>query len=359
MIKKGRICFGLLFLLFIMFGLSLSVSSDVDALSYDVDTFQFWGYSGSSSNSSSTWTPLSSMSFVVSDDINQDLFYSQSVVTASLDSNSQCVAESFRRLPTFYSLGDRLTIYYGFSGQYSAYDLQNPCMTVDPLPSISGSFASNSVPLDYVASVQSNYPYRFSSSGIYRTNTATIDGIVQSKKFDLIDIFGAYNYPSVLYSMDLPVIPSPSVAESLLPGTPIELKGEFIIDMDDPSIPSGLDSSSSSISLRTYYSDKITSGTSSSSDSAVPCSFSFSLDNPSDSSGTYSLKYSCITSLRDSTRFDPSIEIPSFLLDVDFAYSSSNTKFYQFIFDSSIYRFIFFIPSISIIFFPFFIWFFI
>lgn len=326
---------GLLLALFTIFGLSFVVSSDVNAMQYSVDkipiTFPMSYYQNPNFYSSSK-----AFSIDVSSDYDTSSL-SRQYVLASRKIDDVCKGTAYASIPYLTYPSDHLRISYGFSG----YDLPVPddfgssylydCLSNSPLVDYdSPSFGSLAPALGSptAGELQRLLPYRFEYDGFYRTDTRNSDGLYYSNKFDLHNVFGANGYPEQIYSISIPFgTPNSSVMSTLEPGTPITFSGEFIIDLDDPTSEFGL-TDSTSFNLETYY-ILGTSGYSGPDNAA--CTWDLSKDNPDDPTSVYSLKYLCPTTLRSESYSD----YLYFRLSINFDYSTQNTKFFQFIYDSS------------------------
>lgn len=331
--KGVKIKCGLLLALFTMLGLSLGVSSDTNALQYSVDkipiTFPANMYSMPGFISS-----LPGFSIRVSSDYDTSSLPRQYVLS-SRKVDDVCKGTSYGSLPYLNYDQDYLLIKYGFAG----YDLSslppditvNNCLSNEPLTNYdSPSFGSLApfVGPPTAGDLQSLLPYRFKYDGFYRTDTRNSDGLYYSNKFDLHNVFGSKGYPETIYYMTIPFgVANSSVSSTFEPGMPIEFTGEFVLDLDDPTSDFGL-TDSTTFQLHTYYIDP--SGHSG--DSSI-CDWTLSRDNPNDSTSVYSLKYSCPYNLRST--IDYSYNPVYFSLEINFDYSTDNTKFFQFIFDSS------------------------
>ena len=124
--KRSKIC-GLLLASFIMLGLSLSVSLDVNASKYSVDTLPFYVYNSSIGQG---------FQMTVSDDINPDEMYGQYIVDFR-DDGSSCVADSYTEFPVYQDLSNGFYfVDYTFSGYYtlpSSFNSVDRCKTVQQL----------------------------------------------------------------------------------------------------------------------------------------------------------------------------------------------------------------------------------
>lgn len=342
---KGKIC-GLLSALFITLGLSLSINlNDSSALQYNIQKIPL-NFPGPNTASPNFYSSANSFRIVTSNDISPSKMANQYVVSMYND-NGTCKGRAYQSLPYALDTSDnRLNIRYGFNGYNDINSLPSnfgsfdPCLSVDPLSNYDSTSVGNLAPslgAPTSGELQRLLPYRFSYDGFYRTDTRNSDGLYYTNKFDLHNIFGPQGYPNTIYDLYIPFGSGKSdVSSTLTNNTPIEFSGEFVIDLADPSSAFGL--IGSTIQLETYYASSNGWGW-----DIIDCTWNLAKDNPDDPTSVYGLSYSCPTTLRpayngDSSipSWDPSWDIPYFRLHINFNYETENTKFFQFIFDSSV-----------------------
>lgn len=339
---KGKLC-GLLSALFITLGLSLSINlNDTSALKYDIQKIPI--YFPSSVSASPNFYNVPGFKLLTSDDIDYSRLRGQYVFSLT-ENNNNCDGVAYTHLPIIGDENSHLSISYGFAGfdNLTSGLSYSPCSSVQPINNINSESVANLVsPLNPTMSrndLTSMIPYRFKWDGIRRTDVRDEDGLYYSTKFDLQNIFRAYNYPTTIYDMYVPFgSGKSSVSDTFTNNMPINFSGEFIADFDDYSSANGF-TSNTMIELETYYLDP--NGYSGPDISS--CNTVISRDNLDDPLSVYSIKYNCSITLRDSYEnnyyyfYDPASQMPYFRLHVRFDYANSaNTKFSQFIFDSSI-----------------------
>lgn len=301
-------CFGLLLPLFTMVGLSLSVSLDVNAYKYSINTLPLNVPNPNGVGSYST----SAFGVVTSNDVSPSDYNAESFIKyySSPPSSNDCGSlDMNQNLPYYYESSDRFYAYYGFEG----------FTPNQPLPS---SWDRDIVSCLDVSS-------RTNWSGFFQNDLDTSNGLYVESKFDFSDIFGFGSngtFPNTIYSFSIPLgTPSQSVVDSISPGFTFDFSGEFVFDFDDLSNSPGL-SSNTDVDLRVNYFSR-TGGDS------VPydCSSFVGQDDPSDPSSVWYLKFDCPVSMPSDFTSD---FLPYFVLDVGLDYLSSNTKLRSLTFDS-------------------------
>ncbi len=336
---KGKIC-GLLSALFITLGLSLSINlNDSSALQYNIQKIPL-NFPGSNTVAPNFYSSALSFSILTSNDISPSEMANQYVVSMYND-NGTCKGRAYKSFPYYIDTSDyRWNISYGFNGydninsfpsNFGSFD---PCLSTDPLSNYDSTSVGSLAPAlgtPTSGELQRLLPYRFSYDGFYRTDTRNSDGLYYTNKFDLHNIFGPQGYPNTIYDLYIPFGSGKSdVSSTLTNDTPIEFSGEFVIDLADPSSAFGL--TGSTIQLETRY--MFSNG--GAGPDITDCTWNLSKDNPDDPTSVYSLSYSCPTILRSSSNWDPSNSFPYFRLHIHFNYETENTKFFQFIYDSSV-----------------------
>lgn len=341
---KGLKCFGLLLVLATIFGLSLSVcSNDTNALKYQVDKIPI-AFPGSSTANPNFYWNVPAFEVETSSDISLDNLLGQQYVVSMYNDNGTCKGRAFTKIPWVntpssghYQINYSFNGYDDLDGFPSSFGTFDQCLSTKPLIDYDSNSVGDLVGLSTSmnrSDLTSMLPYRFKYDGFYRTDMRDSDGLYYGVKFDLSNVFGSQGYPSTIYDLYLPFgSAKSSVRSTFTNDMPIEFSGEFVIDPADFSTPFGF-SSSTSLELETYYVSS--SGYRSKLSS---CSYTVGRDDPNDSTSVYNLNYSCPTTLLPSSgtdSWDPSVEFPYFRLHIHFDYETSNTKFFQFIYDSSV-----------------------
>ena len=341
---KGKKC-GLLLALFITLGLSLSISlNDTSALKYNIQKIPITS-PGTSTVSPNFYSDSLGFQMITSSEIDTNLLTRQYVVSMYEDDGT-CKGRAYTQLPTLYYLDNpgRIVIKYGFNGFDDNFTYPSNfypfdrCISNGPLSNYdSESVGSLVPPLSTTMSrsdLTSLLPYRFKWDGFFRTDSRNSDGLYYSNKFDFHNLFNYEAYPEKIYDVYIPFGSGKSdVSNTLTNDMPIEFSGEFVIDLEDPSSSFGL--SGTTVSLETYY----MSGNGGDGPDISSCTWNLAKDDPNDPTSVYSFSYSCPTTLRPSigaSSWDTSSSIPYFRLHINFQYETENTKFFQFIYDSSV-----------------------
>lgn len=327
--------------LFTILTMSILLSSTkVSALKYDVNSIPFYAPDSLGSYG---------LELTFSKDIDINKVYSQYVSFWKYE-DGKCVPYNDLPRYSFYykfpfisegsdSLGEYYSLSYAFPGvgsfpsSWASDDLK--CMTIESLSNYDGNDFYNRLPVDLIGIFQKILPYRQQSSGIFLKDSykSEENGLDYSTKFDLGDIFKDAGYPSKIsrlaFSLGSPNYDNIDSSE-ILSGSPIDISGEIVVDWDSPTQVHGF-SSSSTIYLQTSYFEQNNGNVYTQGDQ---CTYDIS-DLYVDDSGVPEtlLKYSCSTILSDYATSDRIIE---FALVFNFDYINSNTKFYQFIFDSQV-----------------------
>lgn len=325
--KRSKIC-GLLLVSFIMLGLSFVGCSGVSAIKYTVNSMPFYSFN---SNIGETFT------IRASNDIDPEQMYGQYVVTYAME-NNRCVANSFQKYPIYQDRQDGFyDINYTFSGFNSipsSWTSIDMCGSVDALQNYdSGSIDNLTLDFGLRDNLKSMLPYREKTSAMYLSDSYKdeTNGLDFSNKFDLQMVFGSQGYPNKISRLTLPLgSPNSDVRSSLEAGQAIEFSGEIIIDADNPTNFGISDNTTIQLDSQYYTQNYVGSGS-----DFTDCSYTIEQENV-DQSGipVYSLKYSCPTFVNSNLDIDDLLL--SYNLVINFEYTnSSNTKFSQFIFDSS------------------------
>lgn len=336
---KGKIC-GLLLALSITFGLSLSINlNNSSALQYNIQKIPL-NFPGTNTSSPNFYSSANGFQIITSNDISPSQMANQYVVSMYND-NDTCKGRAYQSLPYSIDTSDnRWNIRYGFNGFNSISSLPSdfgsidPCLSVDSLSNYDSNSVGGLAPAlgtPTSGELQRLLPYRFSYDGFYRTDTRNSEGLYYTNKFDLHNVFGPQGYPNTIYDLYIPFGSGKTdVSSTLTNDMPIEFSGEFVIDLADPSSAFGLNGST--IQLETYYVyNQGWNGP-----DVTDCTWNLVRDYPDDPTSVYGLRYSCPTTLRSSSSWDPSRNFPYFRLHVHFNYETENTKFFQFIYDSSV-----------------------
>lgn len=342
-IKKCYIAFLTLFVLVAPF---LLISFDVSAKQYEVGKIPLT-FPINSSATPNWYSGAHSFEIDISDDVDVSKMYHQYALQM-IDDNGVCKGHYKVSLPWVGndSPSNSYRLRYGFQGFDS-----------DILPSNFGNVSHcfyNSQMTNYDTGsvwrlglpdpqlsqkLTGLLPYRFYYDGFYRIDSRKEDnGIQYDSKFDFHNLFGSQGYPNKISKISIPVGSAKSSVNSILTyNTPIEFKGEFVLDPDDLSQPFEI-TSNSTVQLETYY--ILSSGYSG--PDLSNCTYSF-YHKDTDEPGIQTFAYSCKTNLRPMTDanhqyngWNSDESFPYFRINFNFDYINSNTKLFQMIYDSSI-----------------------
>lgn len=228
--KGVKKCYGLLLVLFIIFGLSLSVSSDTSALKYELEYIPFTVPISYANNGISLYNSLrfeSQDSFSMT---SSNLRYFRN----RLD-DSSCVYQDTRR----FNQSTNSNIAYFSVPFYLAptddsYTSDFPeALKCNPDGELPDNFLASTLPSGIVNDdLRSFLPYRYPYNAAFLRSNYTENGLNISNRLDIASLFTS-DIPDGFTQIDIPLGISTLEFPS---GTTLEFTGEFMFDSD-----SGLD----------------------------------------------------------------------------------------------------------------------
>lgn len=291
--KKGKIiCYGLLLVLSTMVGLSLNVSSDVNAIQYTIDSLLIHPFAFPMSSTSSSANQVYIMLDQNVSDLNITPRNSSFLDSAYNFSTQKCEYSNSYQNPGYSATGR--SIYWNGSFYPSFISSLSPvqsCHTILPYGSSNSNFSvpefdTSSIPFNAKLNTDSLLPYNFMYYSIPFSNVRTVDGVDYSSTFDVSELLQNTVHPgdpdftyytdhitNLSFPLNVNPIESVPVGENLV----VSGRIDFGVGLSSSDV-SGLDIS---ISVSRYYSGGADGFN-------LPCSLSYY-----DNNGSHSLAYYC------------------------------------------------------------------
>ena len=236
---KGLKC-GLLLALFITLGLSLNVSLDVNALKHNVQSIPFAMPMGYSRGNSNLLEPLQLVYNIHGSGIDYDPVTAWAFRSGDVADSDHCAYQSYYNAMS----DDGVTISYNMpyfldyasyipASQSSPPILSIRCNQLKPLPD---NYNWSSLPAYAFGTpnLGSYKPYWYEYSGGYGFRVKTQDGLKDSTRITMEDIFGAV--PNKFKDLTIPLGLTTDNFGVVTTGRQIEVVGEFMFDSDNPDV---------------------------------------------------------------------------------------------------------------------------